>query len=334
MGTRRIAGIVALGALSMLVLGGCGGDGPGGRAGAHGAEGSQTAFAPGTAALRAALIPATATLETLDSLPLDPRRLPPDMDPHLRERVLEGYRIGRETSTLAAEFVGNDLSCFNCHLNGGQRDRALPLVGVAATFPQYRGRNAEIVSLYERIAGCFRRSMNGTPPPEDHPVALALAAYISWISTGQPMGVRPDWLGQNRLPEAARIAMADLDPQRGERLYAQQCAVCHGLDGQGVALPQGRPGPLWGPRSWNDGAGAARPWTLAGFIRWAMPLTAPGSLSNRDAQDIAAWINSHERPEFPTRAADYPAGGRPGDAVYDTLVFPVHPFRGVDRPHP
>jgi thiosulfate dehydrogenase len=299
--------------------------------------------APSTDLLRAALVPATATLETLDSLPMDPRRfespqpdLPgaDDLDPHLRQRVLEGYRIGRETSRLAPEFVGNDLSCFNCHLNGGQRERALPLVGVAATFPQYRGRNAEIVSLYERIAGCFRRSMNGTPPPEDHPVALALVAYISWISTGQPMGVRPDWLGQNRLPEAARIAMADLDPERGERLYAQQCAACHGLDGQGVALPQGRPGPLWGPRSWNDGAGAARPWTLAGFIRWAMPLTAPGSLSDRDAQDIAAWINSHERPEFPTRAADYPAGGRPGDAVYDTLVFPVHPFRGVDRPHP
>jgi len=86
------------------------------------------------------------------------------------------------------------------------------------------------------------------------------------------------------------------------------------------------PAPLWGPRSWNDGAGAARIWQLAGYIRYAMPLTAPGSLTDEEAQVISAWINSHDRPVFPTKAADFPEGGRPADAVYDTLVFPTHPL--------
>lgn len=288
--------------------------------------------AEGEGLSRSWLISATSGLASLDSLPRDPRAGVLHADSAHAARILEGYLIGRDTRRLAPDFVGNELSCFNCHLNGGQRERALPLTGVAATFPQYRGRDAEIVSLYERIAGCFRRSMNGTPPPEGHPVSLALIAYISWISQGQPMGQRPEWLGENRLPAEARIAMAVLDPDEGRAIYERECVMCHGLDGQGVSLPQGRPGPLWGPGSWNDGAGAARPWTLAGFIRWAMPLTEPGSLSDREAQLVAAYINRHDRPVYPTKARDYPAGGRPADAVYDTLVFATHPFRAATAP--
>ena len=53
----------------------------------------------------------------------------------------------------------------------------------------------------------------------------------------------------------------------------------------------------------------------------------PGSLSDEEAQLIAAYINSQERPEYPDKAGDFPAGGRPADAVYDTLVFAKHPYR-------
>jgi thiosulfate dehydrogenase len=252
-------------------------------------------------------------------------------DPVMAERIRQGYRIGRNTPELAPDFSGNGLSCFNCHLNGGQKAGALPLVGAAATFPQYRGRNDALVTLQERIAGCFRRSMNGTAPPPDHPVGLALAAYITWLSRGQPMGVRPGWAGRNAIPEADRLAISELNLERGRERYRLLCAGCHGLDGQGVELPQGRPGPLWGPGSWNDGAGAGRIWKLAGFIRHAMPLNQPGIVDAVDAQHISAWINSHPRGEYPAKAADWPSGGRPGDAVYDTLVFPVHPLVDARR---
>jgi thiosulfate dehydrogenase len=277
-------------------------------------------------AVGVALLPVDAGLEAQGRLPMDPFAEGVHPVPTMAARIREGYRIGRNTPELAPDFTGNALSCFNCHLNGGQKEGALPLVGAAATFPQYRSRNDALVTLEERIAGCFRRSMNGTAPPRNHPVALALSAYITWISRGQPLGERPAFAGRNAIPEARRLAIEELDLKRGRERFRLLCAGCHGMDGQGVALPQGMPGPLWGPGSWNDGAGAGRIWKLAGFIRHAMPLNQPGIVDDADAQHISAWINSHPRPEFATKAADWPGGGRPADAVYDTLVFPRHPL--------
>lgn len=317
-----LCGIVA----AAITIGGCG-------------EASPTP--DGTAGLASgapfALVPADATIDDANFLPRDPRTEEPDPNPRVAEQIILGFNIALDPEAFgAAEFVGNDLSCFSCHLNGGQREKALPLVGVAGLFPVYRGRDDRLVTLRERIDGCFKRSMNGTPPPPEHPVSLALNAYITWLSRGQPVGESPPWRGQNRIPEDSRLAIAELDVDRGQRLYAQRCAICHGADGQGVDVGLIKPAPLWGPRSWNDGAGASRIWTFAGFIRWAMPLNAPGTLSDEEAQHIAAYVNSHDRPVFPSKAADYPGGGRPGDAVYDTLVFPVHPLKrsGQSAPPP
>ena len=102
----------------------------------------------------------------------------------------------------------------------------------------------------------------------------------------------------------------------GRELYTQNCAACHGLDGQGVQIGDKKAGPLWGPHSWNDGAGAARIYTLAGFIRYAMPYLNPGSLTDQEAQHIAAFINSMPRPEYPFKARDYQVTKIPPDAVY------------------
>lgn len=317
-------GPTALVAAAALAFAGCGGEG-----GANGE--ARVRAAASTAANGVPLIPATAGLEAKDALPMDPMAPGVHPDSLTAERIRQGYRIGRDTPGEAPEFSGNGLSCFHCHLNGGQKIGALPLVGAAAAFPQYRSRNDALVTLEERVAGCFRRSMNGTAPPRNHPVALALVAYITWLSRDQPMGRRPEWAGRNEIPVERRIPIAELDLERGRDLYDRTCAACHGVDGQGLDLPTGHPGPLWGPRSWNDGAGAARVWKLAGYIRHAMPLNAPGIVDDTDAQHIAAWINSHPRPEFGNKAGDWPGGGRPADAVYDTLVFAVHPLRAPGR---
>ena len=277
-------------------------------------------------------MPAWAAIDQVHHLPRDPLTDDLGVDPETADLVRLGYRVARDPQVHgAADFVGNDLTCFSCHMNGGQREGALPLVGVAGLFPEFRSRDNRMVSLRERIDGCFSRSMNGTPPPPDHPVSLALQAYIHWLSANQPTGEAPPWRGRNRIAEAARLPIAKLDLQKGEQLYLGKCAQCHGVDGQGVDVGLATPAPLWGDRSWNDGAGASRIWTFAGFIRYAMPLNAPGTLTDAEAQHIAAWVNSHDRPVFPAKAADYPAGGRPGDAVYDTLVFPVHPLRALPR---
>ena len=73
---------------------------------------------------------------------------------------------------------------------------------------------------------------------------------------------------------------------------------------------------LWGTGSWNDGAGAARIYTLAGMIRYSMPYLDPGNMTDDDAQQLAAFIDSKPRPVFPFKDSDYRVEKLPPDAAY------------------
>ena len=112
-----------------------------------------------------------------------------------------------------------------------------------------------------------------------------------------------------------------LDIAKGEALFQEHCTNCHGEDGQGVAIGDKKPGPLWGPDSWNDGAGAARVYTLAGIIRYSMPYLAPGRLTDEEAQELAAFIDSKPRPSYPFKDQDYRTEKLPVDSVY---YAPLH----------
>ena len=96
----------------------------------------------------------------------------------------------------------------------------------------------------------------------------------------------------------------------------EHCTACHGEDGQGVQIADKKAGPLWGPHSWNDGAGSALIYMLAGVIRYMMPYLNPGVLTDEEAQQIAAFITSQPRPEYAYKDLDYRAEPRPVDAVY------------------
>ncbi|HEX6068278.1 MAG TPA: c-type cytochrome [Longimicrobiaceae bacterium] len=271
------------------------------------------------------LVPAEAGFDQVNALVKNPASDPLPDDSLLAAQIRRGFDIVEQTPQHAPDFVGNDLSCGNCHLNAGQRFRALPYTGIAATFPEPRRREGRLFSLEDRIRGCFMRSMNGTQPPYDSEELLAVSAYITWLSSGQPVGESPEWRGQNVIAPGNLLAVEQLDPARGRQLYLQQCTACHGVDGQGVDLQVVKPGPLWGPRSWNDGAGLARVYTLAGYIRYAMPLTQPGVLTDEEAQHVAAYINAQDRPVFAGKANDFP-GGAPVDAVYYPR-YPENPLR-------
>jgi thiosulfate dehydrogenase len=243
-------------------------------------------------------------------------------NPQLAEAVRLGQQIFTQTPQHAARYVGNALSCTNCHIDGGQREGALPLVGIAAQFPAYSPRDGRLISLEDRIGSCFARSEAGTAPPYDSPELLAVAAYLAWLSEGQPEGTSPPWRGRNTIAQENLLPIKQLDPARGQTLYREQCAGCHGAEGQGGSGP-----PVWGPGSFSDGAGTGRVYTLAGFLRYAMPLTAPGSLSDAEAQHIAAFIDAQERPVYPRKEQDYPGGQAPVDAVYYPQRYPQNPLK-------
>jgi len=274
--------------------------------------------------LKGSLIPAEVTMVSAWDIPKNPLTDPTLDDTDGGSQVRWGYQLFVNTPDEAPRLTPSGMSCGNCHLNAGQRELALPLLGSAAMFPEYNRRAGLDFSLEDRIVGCFMRSQNapggsgdgGGLPETTSDEVQALAAYIRWLSEGFVAGENPPWRKQNVIPADARIPIDQLDPTRGEALYGEHCAECHGEDGQGVQIADKKAGPLWGPRSWNDGAGAARVYTLAGIIRYMMPYLDPGVLNDEEAQQIAAFITSKPRPAYPYKNQDYQTEPRPIDAVY------------------
>jgi thiosulfate dehydrogenase len=230
----------------------------------------------------------------------------------------DAVRLGRaivvDTQLSSAKpYLGNGLNCVNCHLGAGRQAYAAPFVGLTGLFPEYRSRTGRVETLTERLNDCFRRSMNGRPLPADSREMTALLAYIRWLSFGVPTGIAVDGRGFVDLPAPART-----DPARGKALFAAKCAACHGANGQGARTPgEGYVvPPLWGPASFNDGAGMARLTVAASFIMTKMPLGKGGSLSADEAYDIAAFVTRQPRPAFGAKKKDWPKGEKPADVPY------------------
>jgi thiosulfate dehydrogenase len=283
--------------------------------------------------LNGPLIPARMTMVTAWDYPQNPLTDRSLDQSKLSKEIQLGYRLFTNTPAEAERFVPSEVSCNNCHLNGGQRERAMPLVAISGVFPEYNRRAGRLISLNDRIVDCFLRSENATgrlerdaagnvivaaeslPTPTSREV-LAIAAYLNWISRGNEIAKSPAWRGQNTIPQTSLIPLDKLDPAKGEAIYKERCVSCHGPEGQGVYVGDKRPGPLWGPESWNDGAGAARLYTLAGIIRYTMPYLDPGNMTDEEALLLAAFITSKPRPSFPFKDRDYLVDPLPVDAVY------------------
>ena len=272
--------------------------------------------------LNGPLISSRTTMATAWEFPKNPLTDSSLDDSKLSNEIRWGFKIFTNTPHEASKFAPGKVSCNNCHLNGGQRELSLPLVDVAGMFPEYNRRSGRLYSLGDRVVDCFLRSENATGAPEaELPTTtsrevLAVSAYITWLARGAEVGKNPSWRGRNTIAAANLIPIEKLDPRKGEALFMDRCTNCHGEDGQGVAIGDKKAGPLWGPDSWNDGAGAARVYTLAGIIRYSMPYLNPGSLTDQEAQELAAFINSKPRPSYPYKAQDYRTEKLPVDSVY------------------
>jgi len=229
------------------------------------------------------------------------------------EAIRRGLAIFHDTRANAGEHVGNAMACANCHLDDGRAADSAPMWAAWVAYPQFRKKTGTINTMADRITQCFRYSMNapnspsGKPPAADSAVVADLQAYFHWLAKGAPTGAAMPGGGYPR----PKLGEGGYDPARGAKIFEAKCSACHGADGQG-AIDAGKVTypPLWGPKSFNWGAGMARVDLAAGFIKANMPFGEGGSLSDQQAWDVAAFVDSHERPRDPRQTGSVAANAK------------------------
>lgn len=197
---------------------------------------------------------------------------------------------------------GNGLRCVSCHLDRGTRPSAMPWLGSAARYPRYRARPGREESIAERVNECIARSLAGRMLPQGGRDMRDMVAYLETLRRAP----RPPGVDTVRLVGRTTA---------GRGVYARTCARCHGAQGEGLAM-----GPaLWGRDSYSIGAGMARQFTLATFVRHNMPFDGAETLSDQEAADVAAYILRQPRQDHPGKERDWPNGDAPADVAYATI---------------
>ena len=230
-------------------------------------------------------MPGLAAAQALTGLPPGP----------LGQAIQRGHDVMMNStgSTEASAHVGNALNCSSCHINAG--DTAAPgnLRNTAGKFPAYSPREGAVITLEDRIANCFMRSMNGMRPSTDSQVVVDISAYINWLDKGKPIATPPAPGAPSPYPAMLKAA-SPADVVAGQAVFTANCAACHGANGSGMgtAFP-----PLWGPKSYNAGAGLANIAKLAVWVKGNMPLGNP-HLTPQQAFQVALYVNTRPRPDF------------------------------------
>jgi len=224
--------------------------------------------------------------------------------------IRRGLALLRFTPESLPKYVAANMRCTSCHQNDGTKATAAPLTGSHARFPKYVPRSGMVITLADRVNYCVTRSLSGTALPVDSRAMGDILAYLAFISRDVPVG-RKLTAVDGLMPMKDTLVG---DTLRGRQLFTTTCVLCHLADGSGKA-----PFPaLWGPRSYSIAASMARQERAASFISHNMPQTAPGTLTPQNAFDLAAYINSHSRPDTPQKEKDWPLGGAPRDVPYAT----------------
>ncbi len=257
----------------------------------------------------------------------------PGMDAPSAATPEYGRRLLRETAQLMGpdhedpemRYTGTRMDCASCHLDTGTKPGTLSLLATAPRYPRESGRDGGMRDLRDRINGCMQRSMNGRPLPRDSIEMRAMEAYI--VGLGQQFLA----MGETRRMPDEQPAFAEpnraASVEAGRLVYESRCVVCHGTNGQGLmATSDPADGyvfpPLWGEDSFNNGAGMHRVLTAARFIKARMPL-GEADLTDDEAYDVAAYINSHPRPEMSNLEQDYPdRTKKPVDSPYPPYADP------------
>lgn len=227
--------------------------------------------------------------------------------------------LGPEHDDPEMRYSGTHIACASCHLDNGARPGTLSLLQTSSRYPRDSGRDGGIRDLRDRINGCMQRSMNGRALPRDSIEMIAMEEYIN------ALGNQYAAMSESRRTPIEPPAFAEpnraASVEAGSLVYESRCKICHGSDGAGLqATANPSDGyvfpPLWGAGSFNNGAGMTRVLTAARFIKARMPYGQP-DLSDDQAYDVSAYINSHSRPIKPNLEVDFPDKTRkPVDSPY------------------
>lgn len=230
-----------------------------------------------------------------------------------------------DTHPLTKDLVGDNLQCTSCHLKGsdgkpGTGHGIGTFIGTATAFPAYSKREKTVQSLQDRINNCFMRSMNGKRPIIDTKASMAMATYITWLSTGMPMKMdtkRPcsplnseRWAKNAKKFAKIQRKATHANYVNGQKLYEAKCASCHGMNGAGV---QGAFPPLWGQNkdgrwlAYNTGAGLSKLNKGAAWVQSNMPLGQGGTLKDQEAADIMLYVDAQPRADFDLQKGLLPA---------------------------
>lgn len=232
--------------------------------------------------------------------------------------IRRGLALLEHTPDSLPGYVGGNLRCSSCHLEKGLRPNSAPLVGVHTRYPRYLDRSGAVVPLEDRVNYCFTRSLAGRALPTRSREMVDIIAYLAFIS--RDVGTRK--VEGEGMPKMTALAT---DTTHGRQVYTENCARCHGVDGAGIAIVPA----LWGAKSYSVGASMARVERAASFVRHNMPLDKPGTLTDQQAFDVAAYVNSHARPDSPGKELDWPSGGAPPDVPYATKGHTPSRITGV-----
>ena len=140
--------------------------------------------------------------------------------------------LGPDQPDPAMRFTGSRLACASCHLETGAKPGTLSLFQAAARYPRFSGRDGGTGDLRDRINGCMQRSMNGRPLPRDSVEMIAMESYIlslaeQFAATAASRRVSAEPPGFIEPDRAANV-------DAGQVVFTDNCAVCHGGDGQGL----------------------------------------------------------------------------------------------------
>jgi len=227
----------------------------------------------------------------------------------------EDISLHTDTHPLTKDYVNNKLNCASCHLKGkdakpGTGKGIATWIGTATVFPAYSKREKTVQTLQNRSNNCFMRSMNGKRLPIDSKASIAIASYITWLSTGMPIAQNAKmptsplntkrWADKSKHFAKIMKKATHTNYLNGKTLYQAKCAMCHGSSGEG----RGTFPPLWGEAkdgswlSYNTGAGLSKLNKGAAWTQSNMPLGRGGSLSDTEAADIMLYVDAQPRADF------------------------------------